>query len=70
MTLNNRCIIVILLINILRLPYRVKVCISYNEPYIYYVVVTPLPKIGKRSNIFRLYWCVAYLPSEASIIEH
>jgi hypothetical protein len=31
---------------------------------------TPHPRKRQHKFLNRLYWCVAYLPSEASIIEH
>jgi hypothetical protein len=41
-------------------------------PYIYYksTLVTLIPISLTRDVCKALYWCVAYLPSEASIIEH
>jgi hypothetical protein len=46
--------------------------IRSNPHYIYIIQgVFPTPSVVRKiDNVTRIYWCVAYLPSEASIIEH
>jgi hypothetical protein len=44
-------------------------CSHYT--YIFIVTTSCIPPdIQEVGNVIRIYWCVAYLPSEASIIEH
>jgi hypothetical protein len=44
--------------------------IIYIYIYIYIIVMLHTPKTMYSMSKKVIYWCVAYLPSEASIVEH
>jgi hypothetical protein len=52
------------------LTYKVYVHVNTNTYIIFNAVLLIYQQVvlNKKHNI--IYWCVAYLPSEASIIEH
>jgi hypothetical protein len=46
------------------------VSITYNNLFKSYFLPKSDEVRQKKSKYIGIYWCVAYLPSEASIIEH